>query len=417
MRDLIARGLLLLIVALLAGFAWLTRHPESPWIDRAAEWPAIGGLADRFRTAYRPAPEPAIRGPEAPGGPEIVIVAIGESMPPGRIATPVGKPQFESHAPRLPVGPPPLGREAQPVLPLPARPATAAQRRAVEALLGTDAVETAIGPYALLHAAAARPPVERWAALAAALDSGFAERFGVAPIGAPAETVALFADEQSYRGLQSSERRLAGLDASGHASGGLAALYSGIRSRQELESTLVHEIAHFLERRALGPALPPWLDEGLAEDLAQTPFDGANFLFGTSRVDVERRGSQLVVRGALASLDEVDRAAREGRLPPLETLVALEWELFVGAEATLHYGAALWWVRYLLDSGDAARAGAFRGFLATIAQGGPADGERLRARLGAEWDELELDFIAWIAVERDRRLTAVGLPSRQGPRP
>ena len=413
MRDLIARALLLLLLLLLGGVAWLTRHPESRWLDRAADWPAIGPLAESFRAAYRPAPVGAPS--EAPDGSEVEYVTVGPAA--RTSAAPDVEPLVEIYAPPAPPGPPPLGRQPAPVLPLPSRPASAAQLQAVEALLGNDAVETAIGPYAFLHAASLQPPVERWAALTATLDGAFAERFGVVPIGEPEETVALFADEKSYRELQNADRRLAGLDASGLASGGLAALYADGRSRQDLESTLVHELGHFLVRRALGPALPPWLDEGLAEDLAQTPFDGEELLFGTSRVDVEREGSGIVVRGALASLDEVDRAAREGRLPPLESLVALEWKPFVGAGAELYYGEALWWVRFLLDGGDAARAAAFRGHLESIATGGPADGERLRARLDAGWQELEGEFVAWIAAERERRLTALGLPSRMKRRP
>jgi len=412
LRRLALPAALVALFALFAGFAWLTRHPDSLWIDRAVEWPGIGPLAERFRDAYRPVPVA-----EAPPPEEVEIVTIflppppPESPPPDLAATPAPSP------PRRPepsnAGPPPLGRAPAPVLPVPGRPASAEQLAAVERQVGGQPVRATIGPYQLLAAPGLELPRARWEALGNALDGAYRDRYGVAPLGVPAESVALFATETDYRALQERERRLAGLEASGHASGGLAALYAGGRSAHEIESTVVHELAHFLHRRALGPALPPWLDEGLAEDLAQTPFDGSSFLFGQSRVDVDHAAGRTVVRGALAALDEADRAALEGRLPPLERLVALDWESFVGAGAPLHYAEALWLIRYLLDGGDRAAAAAFREFLAGIARGEPAEGERLAALLGRPWSELEPGFVAWLSAERERRLTAIGLPSRR----
>lgn len=412
MRELRRFALLLAFVALFGGFAWLTRHPDTPWLDRAAGWPGIGPLAARFRDAYRPPPAAEAPPPE---GVEIVTIFLPppppEPLPNDFAASPAPnppRPQEPSHA-----GPPLLGRAPAPVLPVPARAASAEQLAAVGRQIGGEPLRATIGPYALLAAPGLELPRARWDALGNALDGAYRERYGVAPLGAPAESVALFASEQDYRALQRREQRLAGLEASGHASGGLAALYAAGRSAQEIESTVVHELAHFLHRRALGPALPPWLDEGLAEDLAQTPFDGAAFLFGQSRVDVEHAAGRTVVRGALAALDEADRALLEDRLPPLERLVALDWEAFVGPGAPIHYAEALWLIRYLLDGGDGAAAAAFREFLAGIARGEPAEGERLTALLGRPWSEVEAGFVAWLSAERERRLTAIGLPSRR----
>lgn len=417
MRDRIARGLLLLLIVVFAGVAWLTRHPDSPWLDRAAEWPAIGPLAGRFREAYR-SPAPTV-GPEAPEGSRSRYVLIPPAPDPEEsVETPgVRADGVVIASPPAPGGSPPLGREPEPVRPVPARPASRERVARVERLLGERSARSALGPYALVHDVDAAAPLERWSALAALLDASYAARYGVSPVGRPAETVAIFARETDYRALEAEDERLAGLDASGHASAGLAALWTEGRSRQEAESTLVHELAHFLQRRALGPALPPWLDEGLAEDLAQTPFEGGDLVFGTTRVDIERDGPRTLIRGGLAALDEVDRAALEGRLPSLERLVGLDWREFVGPEAKLHYGEALWFVRYLLDGGDPARAAGFRGYLAAIARGEPADGGHLMAALDSDWGELDAGFRAWLREERQRRLIALGLPSRHGPEP
>jgi len=415
-REALARALLVLLVAAFAGLAWLTRHPDSPWLGRVAGWPVVGPLAERFRAAYSPPPGEETEAP--PAGPRYVLIPPvpepedeGEGAPSSAVAS------ERVASPGPAAGPPPLGREPEPVRPVSARPAARERVARVERLLGERAARSALGPYALVYDVGASAPLERWSALAALLDASYAARYGVSPVGRPAETVAIFAREADYRALEEEDERLAGLDASGHASAGLAALWTEGRSRQEAESTLVHELAHFLQRRALGPALPPWLDEGLAEDLAQTPFEGGDLVFGTTRIDIERDGPRTLIRGGLAALDEVDRAALEGRLPSLERLVGLDWREFVGPEAKLHYGEALWFVRYLLDGGDPARAAGFRGYLAAIARGEPADGGHLMAALDSDWGELDAGFRAWLREERQRRLIALGLPSRHGPEP
>lgn len=417
MREWLGRTALVLLLALLALVAWLTGHPESPWIDRAAGWPVVGPLAERFRATYRP--EPALEGDAAPaegaGSRYVWIPPVPDpdrapERPGPAVTTELIEPTAEPAG-----GPPPLGREPEPVRPVPARPASRERVARVERILGAHGARSALGPYTLLHDDRSRAPLTRWSDLAAALEPGYATRYGVTPIGRPAETVAIFAREVDYRALQEADDRLAGLDASGHASAGLAALWTEGHSATESEATLVHELGHFLQRRALGPALPPWLDEGLAEDLAQTPFENGALQIGGVRVDIERDGLRVVVRGGLAALDEVDRAALEGRLPSLERLVALDWREFVGARAKLHYGEALWFVRFLLDEVDPARAAAFRGYLAGVARGERADGDRLLGALGEEWPTLDAEFRAWLRGERQRRLIALGLPSRPGP--
>jgi len=53
-RRLEATGLLVVLLA--GGLVWLTRHPESALVDRAAGWPLVGGAARAFRERWRPPP-------------------------------------------------------------------------------------------------------------------------------------------------------------------------------------------------------------------------------------------------------------------------------------------------------------------------------------------------------------------------
>lgn len=411
MRRAILRFLLVLLLVGMAGLAWLTGHPEIPALERAARWPGVGPWVERFRALYRIQPEPTPA--PSPGEPEIEIVTIWlperraplaeEVEPP-----PGGAPRRDEVAP----GPPPLGQEAEPPRPLPARPADPTRLARAEALLGERARRGALGPYALLADARSEVALDRIAALAGALDSAFAERTGLAPLGEPAETVVLFFDAAAYRELQGSEARLAGLDTGGHASAGLAALWCAGRSAPEVESTLVHELVHFVIRRALGPALPPWLDEGLAEDLAQAPFDAERGVIdlGGWRLDVERSPERIEIRGAYAALDLAARSlAGEGRLS-IDEMMRLDWEGFVGAAGPLRYAQALAWIRFLFDGDDGARAARFREFLAGVARGESAAGERLLEGLGEEGPALEAALAAWLRRERMLRFAAAGLP-------
>jgi len=414
-----ARAALVAALALASGLAWLTGHPESPWLDRAAGWPGIGPLAIRFRDVFRPPPAPTPT--PAPEGPQIEVVTIWlpERTPPR--PTPAAVRAAPPPPPTTPSaqGEPPLGREAEPPRPLPARPADPARLLAAETLLGAAATQTAIGPYALLADVRAAPPLERWAALAAALDAAYSERTGRGPLGGAAETVVLFATEPDYRSFQGLEGRLAGVPASGHAGYGLAALWSGGRSADEVESTLVHELVHFVSRRALGPALPPWLDEGLAEDLAQAPFDEARggFELGGFRADVTRGEGRFEVRGGLAALDLAARALEGPGRISVADLMRLDWEGFVGPDAPLRYAQAFVWIRFLQDGGDPARSARFREFLSGIAGGESAGGERLLARLGEEAETLDAELAAWVRRTRALRYVAAGLPPPRSPEP
>lgn len=418
MRDRLGIGCGLVLLALAGGFAWLTRHPETPWLDRAAGWPAVGPLAARFRDAWRP--PPPLPPPAPPEPPEIEVITIwmgsGRSSPKRAAPVPAARDRSPATiaAPLLAASVEPEDRRVEPPRPLPARPADPERLARAEAAIGAALYRDRLGPYGYVGDFA---PPERWRALADALDAAYAERTGLAPAGAPAETVVALADPERYRALERLEPRLAGLEAGGHAVSGLAVVRADPASPGIAEATLVHELAHLVGRRALGPALPAWLDEGLAEDLAWTPFDegAARFRWGELGGSLHREGMRVELDGALAGLVHVVDELGAGRLPTVAALVDRDWQAFVsGADAPLRYAEAMLFVRFLLDGGDTGRAAAFRGYLAGIAAGGAADRAALEAALGAPLEALDPAFRVFLAAKKatvvDPAIAALALP-------
>ncbi len=295
-----------------------------------------------------------------------------------------------------------LGSAAAPTHPVAARTAEPERLARARGLIGAPAEKPAkksarLGPYALLTDLAAPERIAFLDRVAVQVETAYRERYGRAPIGSPAETVVLFEREGTYRAYQDAEGALAGAEASGHSGYGLVAIWDGGRPAREIAETLVHEIVHLLNRRAIGPQLPPWLDEGLADDLAHSRIgdDGAldaATLGGTAF----KAGARIQYFGARAALRQLVEAQGEGTAPSLPELLAMPWEKFVAERADLHYAQASFFVRYLLAGENGARAPGFRAFLGTVAAGGEPSAEALVAALGRGWPELEVGFRAWV---------------------
>jgi hypothetical protein len=448
LREVVPWVLLALVIAAAGLFAWATHNADSPLLAAAEDWPAVGGLVAGFRQRWAPPPGAAPGGGE--GGTEVVvqtewIAEHGERPPPpepppgtsfvghawvaagaplraapeegaaevGRVPRWLYLPVLERREPWarviaptgegwvLPVagrdGDPPMGRAVEPPRPLPGRAADPEVLTAALDLLGVREPAGRLGPYPL-YTDAPRSRLFALDRVAAAVEPAYRARYGRTPVGEPRETVVLFADEAAYRRFQAADDVLAGLPAAGHTGGGVVAVFLGGQGPAEVAATLVHELAHLLNRRALGPALPPWLDEGMADDLAGAEIGadgslvpgriGGSILAGPARIEF---------RGAVAAVRQVDQAFAAGRAVPLARLTALEWEEFVRSEESqLHYAQAGLLVRYLLDGGEQRLAAAFRRFLDGVAAGGPASGEALRAELGRPWSEIEAGMAAWV---------------------
>lgn len=447
LRDTIPWLLILLLLAGLGLFAWMSAHPDSPRLRRAERWPVVGEWVTRFRSTWSPPPVPADSGGlelgeaegHAPGGESAREPTAVQTLPPvwlepgmelrrapeptapvlGRVG------RYREHAtldrrgswhrvevegtrgwvevdrPPPAPGEPPLGRSPEPPRPVAALSPDPARLARALALLGTPAPLYQLGPYELATDLGDRELLARLDGVASRVEAAYRERTGLVPVGEPAEAVVLFGTELAYRRFQRAEARLQGLPAAGHAGHGMIVLYHGRRPAEQVVATLIHEITHLLNRRAVGPALPPWLDEGLAEDLTwcRVAPDGTPLLgtFGGARVLDE---SLVFVTGGLAVLGRFTEALEAGRVPPLSELVTLDWEAFVHRDRELHYQQAGLLVRYLLDGRDAE---GFRAFLADTARGMPITGERLVTTLGVSWERLETGFITWVGERQEEQ--------------
>jgi hypothetical protein len=169
---------------------------------------------------------------------------------------------------------------------------------------------------------------------------------------------------------------------------------------------LRHELGHLLNRRALGPALPPWLDEGIADDLAAFELDD-RLAPRESPLAAMRRinGDTVEIWGALAGLDDLARSFVTAGAPKLSTLLGLDWDAFVEEPAAgRNYAASAWLVRYLLDEETGLKP-AFRGFLRQVARGGGGGADGLEQELGRSLAQIEAGWRAYVA----ERASAAGV--------
>jgi hypothetical protein len=293
----------------------------------------------------------------------------------------------------------PLGSGLVPPRPLPAAVPDDEALAAARDLLGIREPVGRVGPYDLYTDLRDPSRLLQLDRLASQVEPAYRQRYGRWPVGEAREAVLAFADEQRYRLFQARERRLQGLPASGHAGSGIVAFYVGDRRRSEVAATLVHELVHMLNRRALGPALPPWLDEGMADDL------GGGFIGPVGDLEPERLGGEVVRRpgavdyfGAMAAVRSLNAAnARGEKRPRLADLVTLDWSGFVRSEdRALHYAHAGLFIRYLQDGEEKSLAPGFHRFLDAVADGGPAAAEALRRQLGRSWEELDEGLAAFV---------------------
>lgn len=434
-------ALILTSLALFGGLAWLTRHPDADIVRRAESWPFVGPLASEFRERYvPPAAPPAAAPAEAavkievvepvlpPVGDGFVWVLPGTAMHREPSATSPKILQFDAIANVIRLerrgdwfriwrhgregwvrlegydeGGPPYGSDPEPPRPLPSRAPDEALLAAARGFLEGGGRALTAGPYALYTDSADGALLGHLDRVAAALEDAYATRVGLRPVDdAAREAVVLFDREADYRRMQNRSDRLLGLAASGHTESGLVVLYVGGRGRWEVTSTLVHELVHTLNRRTLGPFLPSWLDEGLAEDLSTSYVDpDGRIVLGSVGGERLRTADRETASGGVAALRRLREAAAAGQLIAVDELLALDWSAFVrGQESRLHYAAAAFLVRFLLDAEDGRYAAAFHGYLEAVAAGGSAEPEALRERLGLPWSVANARFQLWLELQQ-----------------
>ncbi len=263
-----------------------------------------------------------------------------------------------------------------------------------------------LGPYQLFSLVDEPALVDYLGHVAAEHGRVYAERYGLEVHPELTGSVVLFAGRQEFfefqraRGHDFTESRVDGY----FHSPDTVLMYRGFFSRQQLAATLIHELTHLVSWQALRrwgqiDTMPPWLDEGMAEDLSLSRVDRKQRLvaapLGPTNLHYERRLGVIVF--------ELERKiATLGTAPSLPQLLAMDREAFLASDSQLNYLMSAMWVRYLLSDGDSQLAEGFRAYLKSVAAGGKTEPEELRSRLGLTWPQLTGGFRGWLVMQRAR---------------
>ncbi len=417
-RALFAGSTILIGLACLSGFAWLTRNPEHPLLDRMVErFPPLAAPLRAFRSRWGVPPE--LVGPEG-----LLVQGAPSELQRSREPVSADSPREQPNSPPPPkIGSAQIGKETDAasvelliVSPAP-RPIDPALRELVERSTGRILEKRGLGPYDLLVAEGAELPRVRWERLVSTLDPTYSQRFGVTPSGTPAEAVLLFSERDQFEAVvRQIEPSLDPSRLQGIATRGAALIPVGNRSVEEVEASLIHELVHLINRRVFGRPLPLGLEEGLAEALALVRFDlHQGFLWGELRESRVPQDGGIALGGGVASLLELGAAFDRGAVPALEDRWGENASGWFEAEPELARAAAGFWVTFLLKEEDGPLGMAFRRFLRRVAEGGPVSGAVLLEDLARDPAELEAAWRGWIQNERDRyrsrlRLEGLELP-------
>ena len=227
--------------------------------------------------------------------------------------------------------------------------------------------------------------------------------------------VVLLGRQGDYQELQDQLHLSSAEPVGGFEFGGVAVLLVEKRPPHELARTLIHELTHVLNGRYLAPprrlgdfvasnAVGPWLEEGLAGNLALSQVDPTGKIHPQDLARQETRiGNITQLSGGAVAITTLARLLQSKRLPPIAELVELErGEFFAGGDRVGHYLQSSALVRFLLTDLDLRAP--FLGFLGRV-RAGDLDSSDLLASLPIEPARLEERFIEW----------TVALASRQTP--
>jgi len=440
-RTLTAFSIWSLVIVALAGFAWLSWHPESPVLDVVARWKPMAPAVRAFRARYAGPQMPDRIAREADRGGGIIVERRFEFIGPEPIDAPprvwlpagaeihaapnldsglvhrqqsvaglpyverrddwfhVRTPVFEGWV-RLPgydeLSNPPFGSGLRPPKPLPGRPPAPDRLQQGLTAFSDQARSLNWGPYAVYTDVPDASLLKDCRQVVSEIETAYAGRYGLTPKGSSGEVVLLFQRHDDYLKFQAEDVQIAGLPAAGHAGGGIVAVNVEGSSRDEVLATLAHELTHLLNHRALGPALPAWLQEGTADDLGMSARDASGKLeFDTLSSWRRRTGDVVEMGGGVAALDFLRSQIAAGQIVSLQRLLGLDWNEFVRSpDRRLHYAEAFLFVRYLMANRD--RRQAMRHYLLGISQGGSVAGDELRKSLGMDWAVLQRDYVAWV---------------------
>ena len=280
------------------------------------------------------------------------------------------------------------------------------RRRIAAESLGLAGPNGTLGPYRLMTDVTDSDLLGYLARVTEGLASSYRQRFGLEPAPVDDQLVVLFQQEERYRRYESTATDLSPYGALGHAGADLAVLFVGGHDLDTVTSLLVHELTHLMNRSMLGDNPPPWLEEGMANDLAYCRVDRQGRLrLGTLGGDTtwfgdRRRGGSLHYTDALAALSLVVRSRARREATPVAELVALGQEEFLAAERrALHYAESTFLVRFLLEGEGGRYADGLRRFIDWAAGPETVDATVLERFVGEEMRRLERRFARWLELQ------------------
>ena len=448
--------LIILILSLLLAFAWLTSNPEQfTLVEGLYQWPLVGNALERwvdrfensestFNEASRLNRDPD-SGELIPG--RVIVHPIDPELTP-QVFIPSGKVLYQAprtdanvlgrtsqivrrsrlgqdgwwfrvswqgteawvHMPEYAdTSNPPLGSAPLGPGPRPSRGPEQALVAMAKSHLISPIVRGYLGPYGFLSDPLDTSLLEEYdRALRALLESY--EDWVLAPGSRFEEQLIIFGDLESYESFRGRLPELENLDAPGFVHSGLVVIWT--QGAPVARETLLHEVTHLLNRQSLGAFLPPWLDEGLSDFLAESEFDGNQL--DPSRLSSYRRdlgGGRFEVSGGEASLMRAQSLVENPNGWTVNALMALDWESFVDTpEALDNYSLSHLLVRYFfLEHPDE-----FRSWLKGLPQGERATHFSLLRAFNYSTAQLEVEFRRWLSQEKLVRDDTISVTSELG---
>lgn len=291
-----------------------------------------------------------------------------------------------------------------PSIDLPVNPDIARLERALE-IFGRRPAPGSLGPFTLFTDVEDPRTLDRLAAVAEGAIVAYRSRYGLDPQSLDGAAVVIFAEEDAYRRFEAQESRLVGAHSLGFTSEALSILFTGGQQKVAIEALLVHELVHLLGRRVFAGPIPPWLDEGMAQDLAlsRIEVDGRIRPGTLSTVDPPPgtstvRGGSRVLSAAETHLVTLLGDWNSPYHPGVADLTTLAWQEFIDPERRIiRYSKSALLVRYLLDGGDKRLREGFLGYLAELKGTELAESIPLFPTLGKDPDRIDAGLYLFIS--------------------
>lgn len=266
-------------------------------------------------------------------------------------------------------------------------------------ILGTEVEPRTLGPFTLYSDVADDKLLDWLSVVARDVLRAYRERFGLDPEADAREVLVIFAEETDYRRFEAAEERIAKADSRGYTSEGLSVLFTGEHTKTSLVSVFIHELTHLLSRRVFLAEVAPWLEEGMAEDLAfsRVTAEGRIRLGTLAGVQYQGLDERLPPSGPGAHLAALIASWAGPTRFDLPSLVAMHWEEFIQPDSrALNYAASAMLLRYFSDGGEEDLRQGFLLYVAAVSEAQLPATVSLWKTLGASPGEVEEGFFRFV---------------------